>query len=290
MGYDIDNLRDPALRKSYRGEVTTDRYGRAVPKHAHGTANLPGCTASTRQIIQASLALFDRIMDKNLLSRRIYLTANRVVSESDASQADAPQQLDLFTDYAAQQAQRELEARQLEKERSIQEAVLSIKKKYGKNAILKGMNLEEGATARDRNGRIGGQKRQLLVQGGLGGLVQLRPLVCPPRRLPDGLLKAGEGGKGAELGSAVKGGHAGMSRRRGVGEVDKIVIGAAHALCPPIRGQTSGRSWTRPPSPPWTSSCLFWRRPQTGVRRRLSPTFSRIRKNPAAAISPPPAG
>lgn len=158
VGYDIDNLRDPALRKSYRGEVTTDRYGRAVPKHAHGTANLPGCTASTRQIIQASLALFDRIMDKNLLSRRIYLTANRVVSESDASQADAPQQLDLFTDYAAQQAQRELEARQLEKERSIQEAVLSIKKKYGKNAILKGMNLEEGATARDRNGRIGGHK------------------------------------------------------------------------------------------------------------------------------------
>ena len=158
VGYDIDNLRDPALRKSYRGEVTTDRYGRSVPKHAHGTANLPSCTASTRQIIQASLALFDRIMDKNLLSRRIYLTANRVVSESDASQADAPQQLDLFTDYAAQQAQRELEARQLEKERSIQETVLSIKKKYGKNAILKGMNLEEGATARDRNGRIGGHK------------------------------------------------------------------------------------------------------------------------------------
>ena len=160
VGYDIDNLKDEALRKQYRGEVTTDRYGRSVPKHAHGTANLPEYSSSTKQIVDAALALFDRIMDKRLLSRRIYLTANRVVAEADAPKPETMQQLDLFTDYAAEQARQEAEADRLAKEKSIQKAMLSIKKKYGKNAILKGMNLEEGATARDRNRQIGGHRSE----------------------------------------------------------------------------------------------------------------------------------
>ena len=105
-----------------------------------------------------SLALYDRIMDRNLLIRRMYLVANRVVGEADAPKLETVQQLDLFTDYAAEQAKQEAEAAQLAKEKSIQKAMLSIKKKYGKNAILKGINLEDGATARDRNGRIGGRK------------------------------------------------------------------------------------------------------------------------------------
>lgn len=158
VGYDIDNLKDANLRRSYHGEVTTDRYGRKIPKHAHGTENLGEYTSSTRKIIAAALALYDRIMDRNLLIRRMYLVANRVVGEADAPKPETVQQLDLFTDYAAEQAKQEAEAAQLAKEKSIQKAMLSIKKKYGKNAILKGMNLEDGATAKDRNGRIGGHK------------------------------------------------------------------------------------------------------------------------------------
>lgn len=158
VGYDIDNLKDANLRRSYHGEVTTDRYGRKIPKHAHGTENMGEYTSSTRKIIAAALALYDRIMDRNLLIRRMYLVANRVVGEADTPKLETVQQLDLFTDYAAEQAKQEAEAAQLAKEKSIQKAMLSIKKKYGKNAILKGMNLEDGATARDRNGRIGGHK------------------------------------------------------------------------------------------------------------------------------------
>ena len=115
-------------------------------------------TSSTRKIIAAALALYDRIMDRNLLIRRMYLVANRVVGEADAPKLETVQQLDLFADYAAEQAKQEAESAQLAKEKSIQKAMLSIKKKYGKNAILKGMNLEDGATAKDRNGRIGGHK------------------------------------------------------------------------------------------------------------------------------------
>ena len=158
VGYDIENLKDESARKSYHGEVTIDRYGRSVPKHAHGTENIGEYTSSTRKIVQAALALYDRIMDRKLLIRRMYLTANHVVNEADAPKPEAVQQLNLFIDYAAEQEKQEAEAAQLAKEKSIQKAMLSIKKKYGKNAILKGMNLEDGATAKDRNGRIGGHK------------------------------------------------------------------------------------------------------------------------------------
>lgn len=158
VGYDIENLSDPARRKSYHGDVTVDRYGRAVPKHAHGTANLSRYTSSSKQLLAAVTDLFDRVVDKGLLVRRLNVTANHVVSEDLAPKGAAFEQIDLFTDYEALQVTREQEERELAREKKRQEAVLSIKKKYGKNAILKGMNLEDGATAMDRNRQIGGHK------------------------------------------------------------------------------------------------------------------------------------
>ena len=157
-GYDIENLRDPDRRKQYRGAVTTDRYGRQIPRHARGTVHLEEYTASSKRITNAILELFDRIVDKNLLIRRMYLTANRVTGESSIPREPAMEQLDLFTDYEAARAKKEAEAAQLAREKKLQETMLSIKHKYGKNAILKGTNLVDGATAADRNGRIGGHK------------------------------------------------------------------------------------------------------------------------------------
>ena len=158
VGYDIENLTDPERRKQYRGEVKSDRYGRSIPKHAHGTANLEEYTASTKRIIAAALELFDRIIDPNLLARRLYLAAGRVAEEGDAPERKPFEQLDLFTDYAAEEARWAREAAELEREKRMQRAVLDIKKRFGKNAILKGMNFQEGATAKDRNRTIGGHK------------------------------------------------------------------------------------------------------------------------------------
>lgn len=158
VGYDIENLRDSQRRKQYHGEVKTDRYGRQIPKHAHGTANLEGYTASSKRIAAAILELFDRIVDRTLLIRRMYLTANQVTDENDIPAEPAVEQLDLFTDYAAAQAQKEAEAAELARERKLQEAMLGIKSKYGKNAILKGTNLIDGATAAERNSKIGGHR------------------------------------------------------------------------------------------------------------------------------------
>ncbi|MDE7022248.1 MAG: DNA methylase [Lachnospiraceae bacterium] len=160
IGYDIENLTRPEIIRKYKGEVTTDHYGRKVPKHAHGTANLGRQTSSTKLILDAVMALYDRIVDKNLLVRRIYISANHLVDEATAHDREQTSytQLNLFTDYEALEKQhRETEAA-LKKERALQEAILSVKKKYGKNAILKGMNLEEGATAIERNHQIGGHK------------------------------------------------------------------------------------------------------------------------------------
>lgn len=150
VGYDIAN-------KDYKGEITIDRYGRKIPKHAHGTQNLKIQTSSEKLIRTATLELFDRIVDKDLLVRRLYITAGKVVDASEKKEP-VPEQMDLFTDYAAEEKKRAEEKERLEKERKRQQAVLDIKNKYGKNAILKGMNLEEGATAKSRNGQIGGHK------------------------------------------------------------------------------------------------------------------------------------
>ncbi|MCD8322452.1 MAG: DNA methylase [Oscillospiraceae bacterium] len=158
IGYDIENLTDSKRQKAYKGEVTLDHYGRKIPKQAHGSINLGRQTASTMLITNAAMELFDRIVDENLLVRRMYVVANHVVGE-DMVRPLEPEQLDLFTDYAALELQRKSEQEALEKERRRQKAVLSIQKKYGKNALLKGMNLEEGATGKDRNAQIGGHKK-----------------------------------------------------------------------------------------------------------------------------------
>ena len=159
VGYDIENLTDPARRARYHGAVEKDPYGREIPKQAHGSINLDSHTSSTRKIMCAVSELFDRIVDKNLLVRRMYVVANHVLPEADAPKKnDGAVQLDLFTDYAAEEEKQKAEDAALERERKIQKAALAIKKKYGKNAILKAMNLEEGATAKDRNAQIGGHK------------------------------------------------------------------------------------------------------------------------------------
>jgi len=159
VGYDIENLTDPKIKSKYHGEITTDHYGRQIPKHAHGTANLDGYTSSTKKILEAVSELYDRIVDKNLLVRRLNITAARVMDEASAPKKnEGYEQLDLFTDYAALQEKQEKEKAELEREKKMQRAMLDIKSKFGKNAILKGMNLEEGATAKDRNAQIGGHK------------------------------------------------------------------------------------------------------------------------------------
>ncbi len=158
IGYDVENLADPDRKKNYKGSVTIDRYGRRVPQHAHGTTNLKKQTSSTTLITNAIMELYDRIVDRNLLVRRITITANKVVDESDVKNADEYQQLTLFTDYEALSHRQAAEDAVLEREKHMQKAVLDIKKKFGKNAILKGMSLQEGATAKDRNAQIGGHK------------------------------------------------------------------------------------------------------------------------------------
>ena len=158
VGYDIENLTDQNRRKKYHGEVKTDRYGRKIPKHAHGTANLEGYSSSTKQIMAAMLGLFDRIVDKNLLIRRLNVTANRVIDEKSMPKPPQYQQMDFFTDYAAEQEKQKAEQAELAREKKIQEAMIDIKKRFGKNAVLKGTNLSEGATGKDRNNQIGGHK------------------------------------------------------------------------------------------------------------------------------------
>lgn len=159
IGFDVENLTDPARRQLYTGPVVKDHYGRMIPKHAHGTERLETYTSSTKKIINVATTLFDKIVDANLLIRRINIVAGHVLPEDEApNRSDDCEQLDMFTDYAAVQAQRQKEEDELNRERKVQEALLTIKKRFGKNAILKGMNLQEGATAKDRNEQIGGHK------------------------------------------------------------------------------------------------------------------------------------
>lgn len=152
IGYDIENLKDPQKAKNYKGAVTTDHYGRSVPKHAHGTQNLDKQTSAGSLIEKAVMELFDRVVDKNLLVRRINICVNHLVPEDSVQ--DSGEQLTLFTDYEALERERA----DLAKERNRQEAILSIRKRFGKNAILRGMNFEEGATAKERNHQIGGHR------------------------------------------------------------------------------------------------------------------------------------
>ncbi len=158
VGYDIENLTDPERRKRYDGSVTTDHYGRSVPKHAHGTTNLGRHTNSAKKLITAVSELYDRIVDKDLLARRITIAANHVIDEASVLKESASEQLNLFTDYEAERARQESEDAELEREKRIQQAILKIKNQYGKNAILKGINFADGATAKNRNEQIGGHR------------------------------------------------------------------------------------------------------------------------------------
>ena len=157
VGYDIENLSDASRRAKYDGPVETDRYGRKIPKSAHGSINLKRQTSSTRMITAAVMELYDRIVHRDLLVRRMYVVANKIVDEKDVRE-EVPEQLDMFTDYAEEQRHKEAEAAALDKERRGQLAMLEIQKRFGKNAILKGMNLQEGATGKERNETIGGHK------------------------------------------------------------------------------------------------------------------------------------
>lgn len=197
VGYDIENLSDPERRKAYKGEITVDGYGREVPKHAHGTGNLPFSTASTKLTTDCVLEVFDRVVDESLLTRRINITVNNLVLESEYKRESEvasaePEQISMFDMLAGgddSQAPERVSSKEatacseqdkpnstmvaesisgsaasdksedaLEKEKQVQEAMLKIKKRFGKNAILKGTNLQEGATAKERNAQIGGHK------------------------------------------------------------------------------------------------------------------------------------
>ena len=161
VGYDAECLTHPDIRAAYHGEITTNYYGKQVPKHAHATFNFKQPTSSSRLIMDAAAELFDRCVNPDLLIRRLNLTTNHVVSEAALISHPSslpPQQLDLFTDYDALRQQQQKEQERLAKERRMQEAQLKIKKRFGKNAILRGLNFEEGATAKERNKQIGGHK------------------------------------------------------------------------------------------------------------------------------------
>ena len=170
VGYDIDNLKIPDIADRYLGEITIDRYGRSVPKHPHGTGNLDTLTASVSKITETTMTLYERIVDPMLLCRRITLVANHLKDAESVRNEPVYEQLDLFSggllngtngDYGQVVSEIERsnnEKERLEKEKHLQEAMLRVKSKYGKNAILKAADLQEGATTIDRNRQIGGHK------------------------------------------------------------------------------------------------------------------------------------
>lgn len=156
VGYDTESLSNPAIRARYHGKITKDHYGREVPVHAHGTANMEYHTSSGQIITEKVAELFDRIVNPILMIRRLTLSINNLRSEDTVNRHSQPTQLDLFTDYDELKRRREAENEALSKERRRQEAILRIKKQFGKNAILKGLNFAEGATQKERNRQIGG--------------------------------------------------------------------------------------------------------------------------------------
>ena len=152
VGYDIENTQNG----NYNGEVKADRYGRNVPKQAHGSENIGRYTSSTKLIAEATMRLFDRIVDRKLTVRRMYVVANHVISEKDIPETH--EQLDLFLDFDTIESQRKQEDEELQREKALQKATIALQKRFGKNSVLKGLNLKEGATTIQRNGQIGGHK------------------------------------------------------------------------------------------------------------------------------------
>ena len=158
IGYDIDNLTNPDIRETYTGEITLDHYGREVPKHAHGTINIDHHTSSSKTITEQFVKLYERIINKNLLVRRVNLVACNVVKPESVVNKPIVQQFDLFSNNEEQEKIKIKELEDEKEERKVQEVLLNIKNRFGKNAILKGMNLEEGGTTIERNGQVGGHK------------------------------------------------------------------------------------------------------------------------------------
>ena len=159
VSYDTENLENPSIRENYKGEIVKDWYGRLVPQHAHGSVSLKAPTSSTKILLAETSDLYDRIVDPMLLVRKLNVTLGRVIPEEEARGAEPVyEQMDLFTDYEALEKEKEAQKEMLEKEKRMQQAILEIRQRYGKNAIIKGMNLEEGATALERNRQIGGHK------------------------------------------------------------------------------------------------------------------------------------
>lgn len=156
IGYDADSLKNPS--RPYLGEVTVDYYGRAIPKHAHGSVNFPLHTSSTEEIMEGVLKLYDRIINPNLLIRRVNISVNNLIRESERCDDIENEQMDLFTDYDKKDREKKAKQARYDREKSKQNALIAIKKKYGGNAVLRGMNLSEGATTIDRNKQIGGHK------------------------------------------------------------------------------------------------------------------------------------
>ncbi len=158
IGYDIENLTNPEIKRKYHGEITTDHYGRSVPKHAHGTANIDHHTSSSKIITESLINLFEEIINKDLLTRRINISANNLMHENQVIEKPKIEQFNLFDEQIDKTEQIKKQKVDETQEKELQKALLNIKNKYGKNAILKAMNYEEGATTIDRNGQIGGHK------------------------------------------------------------------------------------------------------------------------------------
>ncbi|NBI16633.1 DNA methylase [Neglecta sp. X4] len=159
VGYDIENLTDSKRAAKYKGAIVSDHYGRQVPKAVHGSRNLGRFSSSTSRIVEAAAAIYDSIVDKNLLVRRFTVAVTHLVLESEAEPATPEiEQLDLFTDYEAVDKQRQAEEEDLERELKIQKALINIRDRYGKNAIVKGLNMKKESTAMERNKQIGGHK------------------------------------------------------------------------------------------------------------------------------------
>ncbi len=157
--YDVENLKSKDGKAAYKGELTADFYGRLMPRHAHGSINLSRYTSSTEMIMEAVAELFCRIVDRKLTVRRLYVVAAGTLPESRAPKESGEEQLSMFTDYAGEEKRKAEEEERLREEKSMQQAMLAIRRKYGKNAIVKGLNLEEGATTIKRNGQVGGHRK-----------------------------------------------------------------------------------------------------------------------------------
>ncbi len=158
VGYDIENLRDSKIRSKYTGPIETDHYGREVPKSVHGSHNLGKHTSSTNRIMEAVTTVYDRIVDQGLLVRRFNIAVTHLLTQEEIKVDDTLEQLDLFTDYAEIERKRQEEKAAIDRERRMQKALLDIRDKFGKNAIVKGLNMQEGATAMERNKQVGGHK------------------------------------------------------------------------------------------------------------------------------------